>query len=121
MIKKDPNQGLLADSDNFRSKLEARELCDLGCTVEEKYGPYTGWRLQLRNHFDEYAKIQAAKETAPESEEAQQRKPENVIEYAVEAGGRFSGLWSDVKDNRSKRIEIIRKTTDAPVAELTGE
>jgi len=45
MIKKDPSQGLLADSDNFRSKLEARELCDLGCTVEEKYGPYTGWRL----------------------------------------------------------------------------
>jgi hypothetical protein len=39
----------------------------------------------------------------------------------VEAGGRFSGLWADAKDNRSKRIEIIRKTNDAPVSELTAQ
>lgn len=40
--------GLLADSDNFRSKQEARQLCDLGCSLEEKYGAYTGWKLGLR-------------------------------------------------------------------------
>ena len=39
---------LFSDSDNFRAKVEAKELCDLGCTIEEKYGPSRGWKLSLR-------------------------------------------------------------------------
>jgi hypothetical protein len=40
---------LFADSDNYRSKVESRHLLDLGCTVEEKYGEYSAWKLQLRS------------------------------------------------------------------------
>lgn len=56
LVDKDPNKCLMADCDNFRSKVEGRELCDLGCTIEEKYGPHTGWKLQLRNYFDQNEK-----------------------------------------------------------------
>ena len=41
-------QGLFADSENYRAKVESKELCDLGCTIEEKYGPSRGWKLSLR-------------------------------------------------------------------------
>ena len=36
---KKPAMGLLQDSANYRAKVESRMLCDLGCTIEEKYGP----------------------------------------------------------------------------------
>lgn len=39
---------MFSDSDNYRAKVEAKELCDLGCTIEEKYGPSRGWKLSLR-------------------------------------------------------------------------
>jgi hypothetical protein len=42
------SKSLLLDSDNFRSKKESKELCDQGCTIDEKFGPYRGWRLALR-------------------------------------------------------------------------
>jgi len=49
LTKNSPEKGLLADSDNFRIKVESRELRDLGTTVIEKYGTNDAWRLLLRN------------------------------------------------------------------------
>jgi hypothetical protein len=44
-VLKPKEDGLLADSDNYRTKVESKQLLDLGSTVEEKYGENTAWRL----------------------------------------------------------------------------
>lgn len=74
VVDKEASKGLLADSNNFRSKVEGRELCDLGCTVEEKYGPHTGWKLQLRSYFDAHEKEMEKRVENTESEEYQNNK-----------------------------------------------
>lgn len=43
------------------------------------------------------------------------------MEYRVDVGGRFAGICARVNDNRSKRIDIIRKTFDTPAPPLTTE
>ena len=45
--------GLLASSDQYRTKVEGRQLCDLGTTIPEKYGPETSWKMSLRNNYSE--------------------------------------------------------------------
>ena len=37
--------------------------------------------------------------------------PDNIIEYRNHIGAVFSGLDSVTIDNRTKKIEIVRKTT----------
>jgi len=51
--QKSVDRGLFIDSDNFRAKQESRELCDLGCSIAEKYGPYNGWKLGLRQNEEQ--------------------------------------------------------------------
>jgi len=48
LSKKDPSKTLFADSDNYRTKVESRQLLDLGQTVQEKYGQQSGWIVGLR-------------------------------------------------------------------------
>ena len=45
--------GLFVHSDNYRLNRESKELCELGDSFTEKYGCETGWRIGLRNRFDE--------------------------------------------------------------------
>jgi hypothetical protein len=44
-VDKKMEDGLMANSDSYRSKVESRLLVDLGSTVEEKYGEYSAWKL----------------------------------------------------------------------------
>lgn len=39
----------------------------------------------------------------------------------MDVGGRFAGICARVNDNRSKRIDIIRKTLETPAPPLTTE
>ena len=43
---------LFDDSDNFRSKVESRQLCELGSSIFEKFGPDIGWKVCLRTNYD---------------------------------------------------------------------
>ena len=43
---------LFQDSENFRAKVEAKQLTDLGSTIYEKYGSNSGWVISLRNNID---------------------------------------------------------------------
>ena len=52
MLDKQPQDGLLNDSDQYRTKVEAKELCDLGNSVQEKYGPDKSWKYSLRQDWD---------------------------------------------------------------------
>jgi len=99
----------MVDSDNFRAKQEAKELCDLGCTVNEKYGPYSGWKLSLRHDFDKIKSTGTLPRNAIIDEDS---NPiiDNIIEHKTEY--RF-GITGTSKDNRTKQIEIIRKSTDS--------
>lgn len=47
------NTDLYLDSESYRAKVEGAKLCDLGSTLMEKYGPYRGWKLGLRNKFED--------------------------------------------------------------------
>lgn len=52
LLDRQPDETMIHDSDGFRAKQEAKELCDLGCSIDEKYGPYQSWKLSLRQSWD---------------------------------------------------------------------
>ena len=110
----------MVDSDNFRAKQESKELCDLGCTVEEKYGPYTSWKLGLRQNWDKATSKEACqstskllrinKEITEEVEAKVNNRYDDVVQYRTEVGSKFNGISAMYCDNRSKRIEVVRKS-----------
>ena len=91
-VKKKPEDLLFQDSHNYRSREESRQLCDLGCSVEEKYGPYSSWKFSLRqstNSTDD-RKLKNNKNTIV-TEETHRGSRDNIVEYKT-AIGQFSGI-----------------------------
>ena len=94
---------LLTDSDNYRYKHEAKQLCDLGTSITEKYGDTTGWKMKLRHDFDKVQEYDG-----PEKQ---------LLETELSVG--VGGIFAIAKDDRGKRIDIIRKTIQTPELEIT--
>ena len=109
---------LFADSERYRAKVESQQLCDLGCSIPEKYGPTRGWKLSLRNYVDD----DPTKVTTTRSSSVAQIQPKsenlNLVEYRSDIGK--TGISAIVKDNRSARIEIVRRTPISPAPKGTG-
>lgn len=81
LLEKKPAETLMHDSDNFRAKQEAKELCDLGCTVEEKYGPYTSWKLSLRQNWDDKTKSKKKQQITTIIDEDNEAETPNILDY----------------------------------------
>lgn len=96
----------MLDSDNFRQKVEQRELCDLGTSIQEKYGPYSGWKLQLRDYTTD---LETQVKKGEQISEENDKVTEKIVEYKCEVGGRFAGINSVFKDKRTKKIDVVRK------------
>ena len=76
-------KSLFADSENFRSKQEGKQLCDLGLSLLEKYGPETGWKLGLRSDWKDRERVKAgvgpARATSQYSDHAEEPKIDQEI------------------------------------------
>lgn len=145
-LNKAPGKHLLNRQDEYRAVREARELRDLADTLQEKYGPYKGWRLGLRQNtsthlteqfdIEKFSSRQAQQRSHDSAKQPATNKkpprfdsqntsnldeeqdvviidehtdniPQSVIEYKELTGsGRISSVF---QDNRSRKIEIIRK------------
>lgn len=106
---------MYSTSDKFRSKRESQTLCDLGNTVEEKYGD-RGWKLALRKDIE--FSVHKNAETIPEVEkEGAIPDDDKIVIEKVNMGN--TGVDATTRDDRRKRIDIIRRTMIVPTPPLT--
>ena len=102
------NNDLYKDSESYRARQEGAKLCDLGCTLMEKYGPYRGWKLGLRNEFED----KAIKHKKLPNCDKSGMKEGNVVEDRVDVGR--GGISAMMTDDRNARIDLVRKTLVTP-------
>lgn len=124
--------GLFDNSDKYRHAVESKDLCDLGNSLLEAYGPTRAWVATLRNHLADNDKeepcLHSHGESNPVQESAQEYEHsgpaqaihgttsvlppycQNIIEFNCNSGSYNSGISSTFFDNRSSRISIIRKS-----------
>lgn len=77
----------------------------------EKYGPSRGWKLGLRNHYEDKSfkpKLANCDHTGIEES--------NVVEDKIEVGR--SGISALMTDDRNARIDIVRRTLVTPAPAL---
>ena len=71
----------------------------MGASIQEKYGPYTGWKLGLRQDWDraykKLAKQISLPTLTPVIDEENDAKIENVVEYRCDAGNGISSIYKD--------------------------
>ena len=73
-------------------------MCDLGTAIHEKYGDFTSWKMKLRH--------------SP-------RKDNKDLILESEIDLNIGGIYAKAKDDRGKRIWIIRKTVEGPKCKIT--
>lgn len=92
-------------------------MCDLGQTVQEKYGAIRGWELGLRNLYEDATNTARRPESVPNTG-AEDEAEGNLVEDRVLIRGEVSAI---ARDNRNARVDIVRRTLATPTPTLRRE
>ena len=110
----DRQSDLYSGAQKFRAKRESLQLCDLGQTVQEKYGAIRGWKLGLRNLYEDSTNTARRPESVPNTG-AEDKAEGNLVEDRLLIRGEVSAI---ARDNRNARVDIIRRTLATPTPAL---
>lgn len=87
VLNRSQSKSILKNAEDYRMKVEERQLLDRGQDIREKFGDLRGWKMGLRYY----------------------ESRDSLIEYSEQVGAFHSGIAYKIKEDIKKPVEIIRR------------